>query len=200
MFKEVKSLLDTDSIATLLRQKLSPKRYNHSIGVQQTAVDLAIRYNVPIKKAAIAGLVHDCAKDLDNKELLQLSLKFDILLDDVQRNSIKLLHGPVGAELAEEQFFITDMDILNSIRFHTTGRENMSPLEKIIFIADYIEPNRDFPGIDQLRSIALSNLDKATLMALEHTIEYVLKKEELLHISTIHARNYLLLDINHKRG
>lgn len=200
MFIEVRLLLDLDSISEILREKLDTKRYLHSLGVQKVAVDLAVRYNVSIKKAAMAGLVHDCAKNLNNNELLQLSSKFDILLDNVLRNNIKLLHGPVGAELAKYKFCIQDIDVLNAIRFHSTGRENMSPLEKIIFLADYIEPNRDFAGVDQLRSIALSNLDKATLMAFEHTIEYVLKKGDLLHVSTIHARNYLLLDINHKRS
>lgn len=188
-------MMPIKNIQLILEEKLTLKRYYHSIGVQKTAVKLAKIYSGPIQKASIAGLVHDCAKDLSDKELLKYAVKFGILLDDVLYHSSKLLHGAVGAELAKTEFGINDEEILNAIKFHTIGKENMSLLEKIIYIADYIEPGRNFKGVELLRKAALSNLDKAVLMAIDNTIRYVLSKEELLHPLTVQARNFLLLQI-----
>jgi len=185
-------LLNIEIISLVLKNRLNEKRYLHSLGVMKTAEELAKIYDAPVEKAIIAGLVHDCAKNLNSNQMLKYAFKFDILLDGVTNHQIQLLHGHIGAELAKNEFGINDIDILNAIRFHTTGRENMSTLEKIIFLADFIEPNRAFPGVDKLRNMALFNLDKATFMALNHTIKHVITKGELLHVSTVHARNFLL--------
>ncbi len=194
-YKEGVFMMPIENIQQILEKKLTLKRYYHSIGVQKTAVKLAKIYSGPIQKASISGLVHDCAKDLSDKELLKYAVKFGILLDDVLHHSSKLLHGAVGAELAKIEFGINDEEILNAIKFHTIGKENMSLLEKIIYIADYIEPGRNFKGVELLRKEALSNLDKAVLMTIDNTIRYVLSKEELLHPLTVQARNFLLLQI-----
>lgn len=186
-------MLDIEKIKNVLQKRLTKKRYLHSLGVQKTAIELAKVYNVSQKKASIAGLAHDCAKDFDDDMLLNYATQFDILIDGVSKHQIQLLHGFVGAELAKREFGIEDDEILNAIRFHTTGKENMTTIEKIIYLADYIEPNRNFKGIDKIRKVALSSLDKATLMAFDNTINYVILKGELLHPNTIFARNFLLL-------
>ena len=188
----MRSLIDIETISALLKEKLSCERFQHSVGVMNTGSVLARIHGVSEYDARIAGLVHDCAKNLNSNQMLNLALKFDILLNGVLKHSTHLLHSFVGAELAKEEFDIHDLDILNAIRFHTTGRENMSDLEKIIFVADLIEPSRNFPGVEKLRNLALSNLDKATLMALDHTIGYVISKGEPLHELTVLARNYLI--------
>ncbi|QEK12040.1 HD domain-containing protein [Crassaminicella thermophila] len=186
-------MLDIEKIKEVLQKRLTKKRYLHSLGVQQVAIKLAKVYNVCDKKASIAGLVHDCAKDFDDEMLLNYAMQFGILIDSVSNHQIQLLHGFVGAELAKREFGIKDAEILSAIRFHTTGKENMTTLEKIIYLADYIEPSRNFRGIENIRKVALSNLDKATLMAFDNTINYVILKGELLHPNTIFARNFLLL-------
>ena len=106
--------------------------------------------------------------------------------------SINLMHGLAGSIIAKHIMGIEDEDVLNSISYHTTGRKNMTILEKIIYIADYIEPMRNFPGVDELRKIAYSNLDEALLLSFDNTIKYVITKGQLLHLDTIEARNYIL--------
>ncbi|QZY57080.1 bis(5'-nucleosyl)-tetraphosphatase (symmetrical) YqeK [Crassaminicella profunda] len=186
-------MLQINEIKKILKSKLKEKRYLHSLGVQKTAENLAKIHNGPVTEASIAGLVHDCAKNLSNEELLNYAKQFGILIDGVTKFQPGLLHGAVGAEVAKREFFIEDDEILNAIHFHTTGKENMTLLEKIIYLADYIEPNRNFNGVEILREVALSDLDKAILMAFNNTIKYVVIKGELLHPTTILARNYLLL-------
>ncbi len=186
-------MLDIDLMLNILREKLNNKRFEHSLGVQKTAEELARKYGVSVKKASIAGLLHDCAKNYSGEQLFRLALELNITIDDVTRYNPHLLHGQIGARVASDIFSVKDNDILNAIRYHTTGRKNMSSLEKIIYLSDFIEPNRCFPGVDKIRNQALFDLDKATLMALNHTISYVISKGTLLHHATIHARNFLLL-------
>jgi predicted HD superfamily hydrolase involved in NAD metabolism len=186
-------LLQSDEIKKILKSKLKRKRYVHSLGVQKTAEQLAKIHNESVTKASIAGLVHDCAKNLSGKELLNYAKQFDILVDGVTKIQPELLHGAIGAEIAKRELCIEDDEILNAIRFHTTGKAKMTLLEKIIYLADYIEPNRNFNGVETLRKVALSDLDQATLMAFNNTIKYVVSNNGLLHPTTIFARNDLLL-------
>ena len=139
-----------------LKKKLdsyNPKVYSHCVRTMEESVILAINYGVDIEKAKIAGLLHDCGKKL--------------------RAQDNLTHSKTGAEVAKEVFDIQDEEILNAIRYHTTGRENMTMLEKIIFIADKIEPGRQYEGVDELRKKAYLNIDEAIVMSLESTVEYV---------------------------
>ncbi len=186
-------MIDMNKIKEELKNSLSHKRYIHSLGVEETAIKLARIYNESIEKASIAGLIHDLAKDFSNVELLHYAKDFDILHNDIFSFHPSLLHGMVGAELAKRKFHIKDEEILDAIRFHTTGKRDMSILEKIIYLADYIEPNRSFPKVEELRKVAFLNLDEGVLKALDHTIHYIVQKGELLHPDTIHARNFLLL-------
>ncbi|KGG80182.1 phosphohydrolase [Caloranaerobacter azorensis H53214] len=175
-----------------LKNYISEERFIHSIGVMETAEKLAEIYGCDKYKAQLAGLLHDCGKLKDDRELLKKAFEFGIILDDIEDVNIALLHGPLGAEIAKSEFGIKDLEILNAIRYHTTGRENMNLLEKIIYIADCIEPNRDFPCVKTLRELAFSDLDKAILTAMGNTIKYVVDNGWILDVETIKARNFLI--------
>lgn len=184
-----------DDLNAKLKTMLSEKRYNHSLGVQSTAVDLAKKYNADEKKASVAGLVHDCAKGFSNEKLIEIYKNCGMEMDTVYEKQPQLLHGPVGAFIAQKEFLITDREVLHAIQCHTTGCEDMSMLDKIIYIADYIEPGRDFPGVDELRRAAFIDIDTCLLMAFDSTIRYVLERKQLIDIKTIKARNFLLCTV-----
>jgi predicted HD superfamily hydrolase involved in NAD metabolism len=181
-----------------LENSISPKRYIHSINVSKTAKKLAEYYEGDAAKAEIAGLVHDCARDLDSSLQLDCLKKEGIAADDLTLSVKELLHGPAAVHICRKVFAIEDEEILNAVRYHTTGKENMSLLEKIIYLSDFIEPARSFPGVEEMRGLAFRNPDKALLMAFNSSIEYVLSKNGFLHIDTIMARNYVLKEIQGK--
>lgn len=188
--------MDIEYAKKLLKKRLSPKRYTHSVGVCETAVKLAKLYNVSVEKAKIAGLLHDYAKDLSDEEIKRYIKEFNLSLDKLLRSHINLAHGIIGAELVKREFKIIDNDILNAIKYHTTGRKNMSCLEKIVYLADYIEPNRNFPGIEEIRRVSFLNLDEGVLLALNSSITYIIKKGRLLHENSVFARNSIILSKN----
>jgi len=175
-----------------LQLNLNEKRLNHSLNVSETAVVLAIKYGENIESAKIAGLIHDCAKNMKDDQLIKVARDHGIHIDEIYINNPSILHGVVGSIIAREVMKIKDDDILNAVAYHTTGRENMSKLEKIIYISDYIEPSRIFQGVEELRTLSMINLNEAVIQSLGNTIIYVVNKKELLHIDTIYARNYLL--------
>ncbi|MEA4846431.1 MAG: bis(5'-nucleosyl)-tetraphosphatase (symmetrical) YqeK [Clostridiaceae bacterium] len=191
-------MLDLNSIMKYLENSISPKRYIHSINVSKTAKKLAEYYEGDAAKAEIAGLVHDCARDLDSSLQLDCLKKEGIAADDLTLSVKELLHGPAAVHICRKVFAIEDEEILNAVRYHTTGKENMSLLEKIIYLSDFIEPARSFPGVEEMRGLAFRNPDKALLMAFNSSIEYVLSKNGFLHIDTIMARNYVLKEIQGK--
>ncbi|KPU44160.1 putative nicotinate-nucleotide adenylyltransferase [Oxobacter pfennigii] len=181
-----------NDITEKLKAMLSPKRYMHSLGVRDTAVKLAKLYGTDEDKAAIAGLIHDCAKGLSDELLLKIAREIGIETQGIYEKQPELLHGPAGTYMAKKDFKIEDEEILHSIMCHTTGCENMSLLDKIIYIADYIEPNRSFPGLEELRKAAFRDIDEAMLLALDNTIKHVINKKQMIDIQTIKARNYIL--------
>lgn len=181
-----------DLIEEKLISSIGLKRFNHSIGVMDTSISLARLYNCDLDKARIAGLLHDCAKFSDSIYLLKMVKDFDIILDDIMLSNHELIHGPLGSKIAEKVYNIKDKEILDSIYYHTTGRENMTLLEKIIYIADYIEPGRNFPGVNEFRDLARKNLDKCVRLSMENTLKYLMDKGKLIHLDTIRARNYML--------
>lgn len=180
-------------IKAYVKNAIDEKRYNHTLGVVKTAEELAILYGESTEKAKLAALIHDAAKNIHKDKLINLIINEGYDIDSVERSSSELLHGIGGAIVAKKEMGIEDSDILNAIRWHTTGRPNMSKLEKIIYLADYIEPNRIFDGVEELRELCKVDLDKAMIKALDNTIKYVITKKSLIHIKTIEARNYLLL-------
>lgn len=150
------------------------KRFEHTLGVEYTAAALAMRYGCDIKSARIAGLLHDCAKCLTDQKRLAICEKNAIPVLSVEKRNPFLLHAKVGAYLAEEKYGVRDMDILNAIRWHTTGRRDMSLLEKIVFIADYIEPGRkSAPNLDKVRKLAFMDIDGVLIQILGDTLRYL---------------------------
>ncbi len=182
-----------DWVYKRIKEDIGIERYNHTLGVVKTAQKLAKKYGVDEGKAGIAALLHDCGKLKDERKLLKMADDFDIILDNVMKYNIQLIHGPLGAEMAKRIYNIYDEEILNAIYYHTTGRENMSLLEKIIYIADYIEPGRDFKGIDRVRKLVDVDLDKSLLCAMDGTLKYIIENGLLIHLDTVRARNSLKL-------
>ncbi len=150
------------------------KRYEHTLGVAYTATALAMCYGVSLKNAELAGLLHDCAKCLTNEKRLSICEKHNISINDIERRNPFLLHSKVGSYLAMEEYHIYDQDIINAILNHTTGRPGMSQLEKIVFVADYIEPNRkNAPNLTEIRKLAFEDLDQAMVRILGDTLLYL---------------------------
>lgn len=184
------------NLSDKIKEKLSEDRYKHTINVLETATKLGKAYDIPNEKIFIASLLHDYAKELTSDEVKSLILEHEISTENNDIINIDLIHGELGSLLAKANFGIEDIDILNAIRYHTTGREDMSVLEKIIYLADVIEPSRDFEGLDPIRNMANSDLDKAVLMAMDKTIEYLIRRGSTIHIDTIKARNYIIKEIS----
>ena len=164
---------------------LKYKRIPHVLGTEQEAIRLAERYGADVEKARVAALLHDCTKKLDMEEQLALCQ-----LDELEQKALKLLHAKTGAAIARDVFGVDD-EIYRAIWWHTTGHAHMTLLEKIIYLADYIEPSRDFPGVDKLRSVCYKDLDEGLLLGLEMTIEEMTSMGNPVHHATIEARDAL---------
>lgn len=175
-----------------LHENLTDNRFKHSISVRDEAVRLAKHYGCNKEKAALAGLLHDCAKHLKNHEILQEINKRRVNIDEVSLKNPQLMHGLVASFIVSDLMGIKDSDIINAIKYHTTGKSDMSVLEKIIYMADYVEPLRNFPGVDKLREVVYQDLDKSMLLSFNQTINYVIERGQLLHIDTIQGRNFIL--------
>jgi predicted HD superfamily hydrolase involved in NAD metabolism len=175
-----------------LKDSITKKRFIHSLNVMELAAELAAAHGIDQEKAAIAGLLHDCAKNIEADESLRLCEEFQIDIIDVERLQPKLLHGKVGAVLATKEYGVDDEEILDAIRHHTLGRENMTTMDKIVFIADYVEPGRNFEGIEELRELAFTDLDKTMVISLDNIIKHIITKEVLIHPVAILARNDLI--------
>lgn len=175
-----------------LKEDIGINRYNHAIRVRDTAIELAKKFHCDINKAMLAGLLHDCGKYHDKDYLLKQAFKFGIMSDESLINNKHIIHAPLGAIIAQREYNVDDDDVLSAIRYHTTGRENMTLLEKIVYLADYIEPERDFHGLAEVRALAKENIDLAILKALENSIFYLLDTHRMIHLDTLKARNYLI--------
>lgn len=165
---------DTRKIRKAMEKTLDAKRYEHTLGVAYTAAALAMRYDASINNAEIAGLLHDCAKCFTDEKRISICEKHNIQINIIERRNPFLLHAKVGSFLAMEEYHVEDADIINAILNHTTGRPGMSLLEKIIFVSDYIEPNRkQAPNLKEIRKLAFTDLDKALLYTLRDILEYL---------------------------
>lgn len=170
---------------------LKPKRMPHVLGTEQEAIRLARRYGADETDARIAALLHDCTKKLDMEQQLALCRRYDIRLDGLEQHALKLLHAKTGAAVARDLFGVKDA-VYEAIRWHTTGKPDMTLLEKVIYLADYIEPNRDFPGVERLRRAVYDDLDKGLLMGLSDTIDEMERMGNPVHHDTLEARDFLL--------
>ncbi|MBQ2957144.1 MAG: nicotinate-nucleotide adenylyltransferase [Clostridia bacterium] len=170
----------------MLRRTLSEYRLRHTLSVAETAVWLAHLYGVDPHQAHLAGMLHDCAKGMDAPTLLQLIRNGGVSADDLELSMPALLHAPAGAALARSQYHISDQNVLSAIRWHTTGRRNMTALEKVVYLADMIEPGRTpYKGLDELRQCARRNLDEAVYMAAALSASYVAGRGKKLHPRTM---------------
>ncbi len=183
--------MTTEQMKEKLSTMLTEHRYTHSIGVMETAEKMARIFGTDTEKALVAGLLHDCAKQIDRSVQLKMCKERGIEIDDIKKSAPSLVHADLGASVAETEFGVNNEDILNSIKYHTLGRENMTDLEKILFLADIIEPNRrDFEGLTELRRLCEKDLDEAMLFGLTLSIKNVERKGRILHTQTIEAQKY----------
>lgn len=187
-------MLNIDEMKQYLKENLLENRYNHTLRVMETAVKLAEINEVDRKKAEIAALGHDIAKNMTIDELKDIIEKNNITLALDEEKTPELWHAMVSPILGAEIFKIKDDEILSAMRWHTTGKEDMTKLEKIIYIADMIEPGRNFNGVERLREIAFKDLNKGILSCLTHSLKYLLDKGFPININSVKARNYLLLN------
>jgi len=174
---------------------LKAKRCAHVLGTAATAVKLAEKYGADVRKAEVAGLLHDCTKKLSMDEQIALCEKYGIALDELERKALKLLHAKTGAALARDVFGVDD-DIYSAILWHTTGKPDMTVLEKVIYLADFIEPTRDFPGVDALRETVWQDLDRGLLMGFEMTAAEMEEMGNPIHGNTLAACDYMKGKLN----
>lgn len=171
-----------------LKAELKPNRYIHTLGVAEEAVKLAEKHGEDKHKAYIAGLLHDCAKNFDNKRTFRFCKEYGVALDDILREQPDLIHSFLGAAAAEREYGIEDKDILNAIRYHTTGRPGMSRLEMIIYLADMTEPNRVYyEGLDKIRELSYYDLKGAVAEALNETISFNRERGRIVHPLSLEA-------------
>lgn len=179
---------------SIVREKLSVRRFQHTCGVVAAARELAMRYGGNVKQAQIAGLLHDITKEDSIHEQLAYCREFGIILTDLECRSPKLLHAMTGAGYAQHRLGVTDPAILDALRYHTTGRQNMTTLDKILYLADYIEVNRNFDGVEEVRALIDRGLDSMMFQAMKQTIQELLDKQALIHPDTLACYNQLLLE------
>lgn len=174
-----------------LKHEMDDGRYQHTLGVMYTCAALAMRYEYDLQKAQLAGLLHDCAKCIPNGKKLKLCEKHHIQITDVERRNPFLLHAKLGAFLARHDYGISDEEILSAILNHTTGKPEMSLLDKIVYVADYIEPRRNkAPNLTEVRRLAFIDLDEALFKILSDTLEYLDEGSGEIDEMTLKAYEY----------
>ena len=160
-----------------LDKALTSKRYTHTLGVAGCAASLAMAHGADIEKANLAGMLHDCAKCIDIQKQFKLCKKYNIELSEAEKQSTALIHAKLGAYIAKNSYGVEDEEVLSAIRWHTTGKPEMTLLEKIVYIADYIEPGRrDIPRLDEIRKMAFKDIDETMVIVLKSCLEYLESK------------------------
>jgi predicted HD superfamily hydrolase involved in NAD metabolism len=180
----------------LIKQRLSANRYRHSLRVADTALILARRYAEDESWAYLAGILHDYARDLPPEQILSIAGRYDLIKLELESELPDLLHGPVAACLLPSEIVSIPAAVLQAISCHTMGSVQMNELDKILFLADMIEPGRCYPGVGELRREAFLDLDRAMLLALESSIRYCLETRKILHPLTVEVRNTFLKKVN----
>lgn len=178
-----------------VKSVLSEYRFTHSLGVAKKAIELAKIYGVQEEIAKKVGIAHDIAKEMTDEEKIEYAKANNIRIDEIETVKPSLLHGKIGADIAAKKFGFTQ-DMINAIKWHTTGRENMSMLEKIIYVADKTEENRKGTrfNLEKSRELSTQNIDETLIFLMDEFITYNVKNEWLIHPETINARNYILLN------
>lgn len=174
-----------------LKKYIDEMRFHHTMGVMYTAASLAMCYGEDMERAQIAGLLHDCAKCIPNAKKLKICRQNNIPVSEIEQESPYLLHARLGAYIAKEKYHIQDPEILSAIEYHTTGKAEMTLLEKIIFLADYIEPMRSkASNLPEIRKMAFQDIDRAVYITMHDTINYLRTEKSCLDNQTVIAYNY----------
>ena len=184
------TVMEREALMQAVQMRMSERRFQHVLGVEETAIALAERFGASLEKASIAALTHDYAKERSDEE-------FELAIDqgdyeekaELLKYGNAIWHGLVGADFVRQELKISDDEILTAIRLHTTGAAEMSLLDKIIYVADYIEPGRNFPGVEDARVIAFSDLDQAVAFETKHTLAHLIESETPVYPKTIETYN-----------
>ncbi|KGX93556.1 hypothetical protein N781_11040 [Pontibacillus halophilus JSM 076056 = DSM 19796] len=182
--------MERNEALALVKPHLKQERYEHTIRVMETAIQLAEMYGVDVHKTELAAIFHDYAKYRPVEEMKRW-IQSSYLPKDLLHYHHELWHGPVGALLLERELGIEDQELLEAVHYHTTGRTHMTDLDKVIFLADYIEPGRKFPGLEQVREAAWEDLNKGCWMASKNTISFLMSKNQPIYPETFYAYNAL---------
>lgn len=188
--------MNREQMMDKVRQQMPKRRWEHTLGVMQSAVALAKQYGVDPAQAELAALLHDYTKfwpiERQAEIIREAALPAELLKYDPQ-----LWHAPSGAWVVQQELNIHDEEVLDAIRYHTSGRENMTKLDKVICLADYIEPGRSFPGVEEIRALAKQSLEQALIAGFDSTISYLLASGKKVFPLTIQARNVLIEELKH---
>ncbi|WP_419956094.1 bis(5'-nucleosyl)-tetraphosphatase (symmetrical) YqeK [Neobacillus niacini] len=184
--------MEREEALKIVKEQLTDHRYQHTLGVMETAIALAKQYGADVKKAETAAIFHDYAKFRPKDEMKQIiiSQKFP---QELLKYHSELWHAPAGAYLVEMEAGIKDKEVLDAIRYHTSGRPRMTLLEKVIYLADYIEPGRHFPGVDEVRALAKESLNLALIQAVKNTILFLMKKNQPVYPDSFKTYNDLVM-------
>ena len=184
----------TENAATFARSRLSEKRYDHTLRVADTAADVAHVHSLDEEKARLCALIHDAARETEPEEFLRLAEEWNLPVGEPERQSPKLLHGPVAAELARRELGVRDEEVLEAVRAHTTAKPGMGPLALVLYVADKIEPARDYPSVERLRKLAREDLHKAATESLRRAIAHNEGRGKDVHPSSRAALEWLESD------
>lgn len=183
-----------DELKSLLKERLTEKRYLHSLAVADEAARLAEILKADVQKMYVAGLLHDICKNETAEQQLQLFSQFGIMLTDIEKASPSVWHAYSGALYIKNVLGVDDEDIISSVRYHTTGKADMTLSEKIIYIADLTEANRDYPDVDVVRALLKDDIDKAIIYVLKYTLKKLSADNKPIHPNTLDAYNFLVLN------
>ena len=186
-----------DKMKKRVQDHLDKERYEHTMGVMYTSAAMAMCYQVDMEKALIAGLLHDCAKCLSSDKKLKLCEKYGITISESERKNPGLLHAKLGAYIAKTKYDIKNQEIIDAIAYHTTGRPAMTMLDKIVYIADYLEPNRNMaPNLDEVRKLAFEDIDECLYLILKDSLAYLETKSEVIDPMTEQTYYYYKKELN----
>ena len=183
-----------ESAESFALSRLSKERYQHTLRVADTAEDLALAHDLDADRARLAALLHDAGREIGPEEYLNLAQKWHIQVGDAERQSPKLLHGPVAAELAKRELGVDDEEVLEAVRAHTTGRPEMESLALVLYVADKIEPARDYPSVGRLRTLAREDLHQAAEESLRRAIAHNEERGKATHPASLAMLDWLEAD------
>lgn len=192
-------MLKIEEMKRLLKESLPLKRYKHSLEVYETAVKLAKEHKLNVDKVAVAALLHDCGREVAGRDSLAKAAELGIAVDETEANQPILLHAKLGVYYARHKYGVEDQEILDGILYHTTGAKDMTPLAMAVYLADLLEPTRDFPGIEDMRRLAKVDMEKAMMRAYAQTVRYLLEYDLLIHPNCILGYNQLAAKFKNKK-